>query len=80
MRLADDYQYESEEEKEQSSKNSDKKQPSKKLAKTDVRELNKLIFKETSINKKLFKRYFNFRMPTAMLKAVYSINYRKKMS
>ena len=42
-------------------------------------ELNELITKEeTGMNRELFKRYFNFQMPTAMLKAVYTINDRKK--
>ena len=61
MRPSDDYQYESEEEKEQTSKKSDKKKAPKKPAKTDVRELNEFITKEeTGINRELFKRYFNF--------------------
>ena len=44
-----------------------------------MRELNELITKEeTGMNRELFKRYFNFQMPTAMLKAVYTFNDRKK--
>ena len=79
MRLTDDYQYEPEEEKEQTSEKSDKKEPPKKPTKTGVRELNKLNTKEENgMNRELFKRYFNFQMPTAMLKAVYTINDRKK--
>ena len=30
------------------------------------------------MNRELFKRYFNFQMPTAMLKALYTFNDRKK--
>ena len=79
LRLTDDYQYESEEEKEQTSKRSDKKEPPKKPTKTDVRELNEFITKEgTVMNRELFKRCFNFQMPTAILKALYTFNDRKK--
>ena len=81
LRLTDDYQYESEneEEQEQISKKSNKKEPLKKTTKTDVKELNELIIKkETGINRELFKKYFNFEMPTAMLKALYNLNVRKK--
>ena len=73
------YQYESEEEKEQTSKKFDKKEPPKNRTKNDVRELNEFITKqETSMNRELFKRYFNFQMPTAILKALYTFNDRKK--
>ena len=79
MRLADDYWYESEEEQEQSSKKSNKTEPLKKPTKTDGKELNELIIKkETGINSELFKKYFNFQMPTAMLKILYNLNDRKK--
>ena len=72
LRLTDDYQYESKEEKEQTSKKSDKKEPPKKPIKTDVKELNEFITEEgTGINRELFKRYFNFQIPSAMLKALY---------
>ena len=75
LRLNNDYQYESEEEKEQTSIKSDKKEPPKKPTKTDVRELNEFITKEeTGMNRELFKRYFNFQMPTAKLKALYTFN------
>ena len=30
------------------------------------------------MNRELFKRYFNFQMPTAMLKALYTVNDRQK--
>ena len=44
-----------------------------------MKELNELIIKkETGINRELFKKYFNFEMPTAMLKALYNLNVRKK--
>ena len=79
LRLTDHYQYESEEEKEQTIKNSDKKGPPKKPTKTDVREWNELITKEeTGMKRELFKRYFNFQTPTEMLKTVYTFNDRKK--
>ena len=79
LRLNNDYQYESEEEKEQTSIKSDKKEPPKKPTKTDVRELNELITKEEiGMNWELFKRYFNFKIPTAMRKAVHPINDKKK--
>ena len=78
-RLTDDYEYESEEEKEQTSKNSDRKEPPKIPTKSDVRELNEFFTKEEAgMNMELFKRYFNFQMPTAMLKALYTFNDRKK--
>ena len=71
MKLIDHYQYESEEEKEQTSKKSDKKEPPKMPTKTDVRELNEFITKEeTGMNRELFKRYFNFQIAIAMLKAL----------
>ena len=79
MRITDDYQYEFEEEKEETSKKYDKKEPPKKPTKTDVRELNEFITKEeTGMNKELFKRYSNFQMPTAMLKALCTFIDRKK--
>ena len=44
-----------------------------------MKELNELIIKkETGINRKLFKKYFNFKMPTAMIKVLYNLNDRKK--
>ena len=42
-------------------------------------ELNKSIIKEEiGINRELFEKYFNFKMPTAMLKTLYNLNDRKK--
>ena len=79
LRLINDYQYQSKEEQEQTSKKFNKREPPKKPTKTDVKELNELIIKkETGINRELFKKYFNFQMPTAMLKALYNLNDRKK--
>ena len=44
-----------------------------------MRELNEFITKgKTGVTRELFKRYFNFQMPIVMLKAVYTINDRKK--
>ena len=80
MRLIDDYRYESEnEEEKRTSKKSNKKEPPKKPNKTDLNELNELIIKkEKGINRELFKNYFNFQMPTAMLKALNNLYDRKK--
>ena len=44
-----------------------------------MKEFNEFITKEeTGMNRELFKIYFHFQMPTAMLKALYTLNYRKK--
>ena len=56
-----------------------KREPPKKPTKTDMKELNELITKEeTGINRELCKTYFNFQMPAAILKAVYTTNDKKK--
>ena len=61
------------EEEQWTSKKSNKKEPPKKPIKTDVNELNELIIKkETGTNRELFKKYFNFQTPTAMLKNLYN--------
>ena len=40
-----------------------------------MNELNELIIKkETGINRELFKKYFNFQIPSAMLKNLYNSN------
>ena len=79
LRLTDDYQHESENEQEQTSKKSNKNEFPKKPTKTDVKEFNELIIKkETGIDRELFENYFNFQMPTAMLKTLYNLNDRKK--
>ena len=58
LRFTDDYQYKFEEEKEQTSKKSDKKEPPKKQTKTDVKELDELITKEEAgMNRELLKRF-----------------------
>ena len=55
------------------------KKPPKKPTSIDVKEFNKLIIKEeTGMNRELFLKCFNFQMPTAMLKAVYNTNSKKK--
>ena len=57
------------EEEQQTSKKFNKKELLKKPTITDVNEFNKLLIKkETGIKKELFKNYFNFQMPIAMLK------------
>ena len=44
-----------------------------------MKKFNKLVIKEeTDINRELFKKYFNFQMSTAMLKAVYKTNSKKE--
>ena len=44
-----------------------------------MNELNELIIKEeTGMNRELFKKYFNFQMPTVMLKTLYNLNDRNK--
>ena len=69
LRLTDYYQYESEEEREQeTSKNPDKKELPKKTTKDDLRKFNEWVNKkETSIDRELFKRHFNFQSPSDML-------------
>ena len=80
LRLTDDYQYESEKEKEQqASKKLGKKGPIKKPTNDDCKELDTLVTKEEAgINLELFKKYFNFQRPSDMLKVVYIIYDKKK--
>ena len=78
LRLADGYLYESEENK-QAHKKPDKKKPDKKTEISDVKKFSDLINKEeTGINRELFKRFFNFQRPSAMLKAVYNTDNKEK--
>ena len=66
-------------EEHQTSKKFNEKEPPIKPTKIDVNELNELITKkETGINRELFKNYFKFQMPTAMLKTLYNLNDKKK--
>ena len=54
-------------------------QTSKKPIKTDANAFNEWINKEeTDINKELFKRHFNFRKPSSMLKDLSQINDKEK--
>ena len=64
----------------QTDKKPDQKEPPKKPEVSDAKEFNELINKEEmGINKELFKRFFGFQMPTAMLKALYNtVNKKKK--
>ena len=79
LRLADDYQHEFQEEKEQTSKKAEKKELPEKPTKADLEEINKLVIKkETDIDRDLFKKCFNFQIPSSMLKAVYDTNDKKK--
>ena len=76
MRLTDDYQYESKEEKEkekeeenkkQTSKKPDKKEPPKKPTQDDLHEFNEWVSKkETRINSEIFQKHFS-----DILKTVY---------
>ena len=78
--LIDDYQYESEKEKEQQTrKKTDKEEPPKKLTKTDLSEFNKWVNKkETGINRELFQKHFKFQRSGDMLKTLYTTNDKKK--
>ena len=80
MRLIDDYQYESEEEKEQQTrKKLDKEESPKKLTKNDLSEFNKWVNKkETGINRELFQKHFKFQRSGDMLKTLYTTNDKKK--
>ena len=80
LRLANDYEYESEKE-EQTKKQPDKTESPKKPTRTDAKEFSEIIArKKTVMNRELFKKYFSFQMPTAMLRAVYNTNSKKKNS
>ena len=79
LRLADVYLYDSEEEDKQTDKQTDKKEPPKKATIIDAKEFSKLIPREeTGMNRKLFRKYFDFQMPTAMLKVVHNTVDKKK--
>ena len=80
LRLTDDYQYESEEEREQqTSKKPDKKELRKKPTKDDLIKFNEWVNKkETAIDHELFKRHFNFQRPSDMLKSLCSTNDKEK--
>ena len=77
MRLTDDYQYESEEEKEQQTS----KKPDKKLTKGRASNFNEWVNrKESDINSEIFQKYFSFQRPSDMLKILYTTNDKKKNS
>ena len=83
MRLTDDYQYQSEGEKEekeqQTSKKPDKKEPLKKLTKDDWIKFNEWVNeKERGINSEIFQRYFNYQRPSDMSKDLYRIDDKYK--
>ena len=68
----DNYQYESEEEKEE-------KEPLKKSTRDDVSKFNEWVNeKETGIKSELLKKYFKLQKPSDMLKFVYKTNDQKK--
>ena len=72
MRLTDDYQYESEKEKEEKDQQTSKREPLKKLTKEDVNNFNEWVNrKEVGINYELFQKHFKFQKPSDMLKFVY---------
>ena len=67
----DDYQYESEEEREQQTS----KKPDKNLMNGLIKKKQK---KKTGINRELFRKHFNFQRPSDMLKVFYTANAKKK--
>ena len=65
--------------KKKKDKKPDKKEPPKIPTKSDVKEFSDLISKEvTGTNRELFQRLFKFQMPSAILKAVYNTECKKK--
>ena len=69
LRLADIYEYPSEEEKEKIQEETI----------TDANAFNKwIIEKETDINRETFMQHFNFQRPSDMLKNLYQINDKEK--
>ena len=84
MRLAGDYQYESEEEEKEekeklTSKKLDKKEPLKESTKNDWIKFNKWVNeKERGINNEIFHRYFSYQRPSGMLKDLYKTNDKYK--
>ena len=67
----DDYQYESEEEREQQTS----KKPDKNLMNGLIKKKTK---NKTGINRELFRKHFNFQRPSDMLKVFYTANAKKK--
>ena len=83
MRLTDDYQYESEEEKkeQQTSERLNKKEPLKKSTKCNWITLNEWVNeKEAGINSEVFPEHFRYQRPSDMLKDLYEINNNKKIN
>ena len=65
LRLADDYEYPSEEEQEET--------------KTDMNKFSKYIAEEeTDINEELFKRHFNFQRPSDIFNSLNNVNVKEK--
>ena len=61
--------------KQQSSKKFNEKESPKKPTKVDAKEFNELIIKkEKDIDKDIFKNYFGFQTPSALLKNLYNLN------
>ena len=76
LRLTDDYQYESEEAKEQQTS---KKELLKKPTEEDESNFNEWVNKkETSINSEIFQRLFKFQRPSDMFKLLYKTNKKNK--
>ena len=76
LRLTDDYQYESEETKEQQTS---KKELLKKPTEEDESDFNEWFNKkETNINSEIFQRLFKFQRPSDMFKLLYKTNNKKK--
>ena len=76
LRLTDDYQYESEEEKEQ---HTSKKEPLKKSIEEDASDFNEWVNKkEANIDSEIFGKHFKFQRPSNMFKLLYKANNKKK--
>ena len=81
LRLTDDYQYESEEEKkeQQTSERLNKKEPLKKSTKYNWITFNEWVNeKEAGINSEVFPEHFRYQRPSDMLEDLYKINNNKK--
>ena len=76
LRLTDDYQYESEEEKEQ---HTSKKEPLKKSTEEDASDFNEWVNKkEANIDSEIFGKHFKFQRPSDMFELLYKANNKKK--
>ena len=73
LRLADIYDYLSDEEQEEKQKEEQEEEQKETI--TDANEINKSVNKqETDINTELFKKHFKFQRPSDMLKSLHKAN------